>query len=102
MFIVLPPRSSPSYSRFLLAQNKLAPDELQAHTGMFDAQSNDGYYELGLETAKLIRDAVMLGRGVVESTEEEGKQKKAASAAMDETKTEDLAEGSVRGNLVDL
>jgi hypothetical protein len=69
---------------------------------MFGAQSNDGYYELGLETAKLIRDAVMLGRGVVESKEEERKQEKVASAAMDETKKQDLAEGSVEGNLVDL
>lgn len=38
---------------------------------MFSGKTNDGYYELGLETAKLIRDAVMLGRGLVESEESE-------------------------------
>lgn len=66
---------------------------------MFGAKSNDGYYELGLETAKLIRDAVMLGRGVVESREEEGQQKKAASAAMDKSMKQDLADGSVTSSV---
>ncbi|EEB86760.1 hypothetical protein MPER_16165, partial [Moniliophthora perniciosa FA553] len=32
--------------------------EVQAHTGMFAANTNDGYYNLGLETARLIRDAL--------------------------------------------
>lgn len=53
-------------AHFLPAVNNTATDELQAHTGMFAAHSNDGYYKLGLETAGLIREAIMLGRGVVE------------------------------------
>jgi hypothetical protein len=43
----------------------LALDELQAHTGMFSGKTNDGYYELGLETARIIRESVMLARGIV-------------------------------------
>ena len=31
---------------------------MQAHTGMFKASTNDGYYELGLETMKLIKEAI--------------------------------------------
>ena len=38
-------------------------DEVAAHTTMFQGTSNDGYYELGLQTAQAIRDAVMLARG---------------------------------------
>lgn len=30
---------------------------------MFEPSTNDGYYELGLETAKLIREAVGMSRG---------------------------------------
>ncbi len=36
---------------------------------MFGAKSNDGYYELGLQTAKIVREAVMLGRGIFEDPE---------------------------------
>ncbi|CAK5265010.1 unnamed protein product [Mycena citricolor] len=43
---------------FILARNGLAADEIQAHTGMFSAQTNDGYYDLGLQTANLIKDAL--------------------------------------------
>ena len=57
-FAVLPhPRSQPA-SHFVPNRNTLAADEIQAHTGMFDAKTNDGYYELGLASAQLIRVAV--------------------------------------------
>lgn len=77
-FIVLPPHASHNpvttgfdaddsvSSRFLTAPNGIAADEIQAHTGMFEAKTNDGYYQLGLEVSRVIREAVMLGRGVVE------------------------------------
>lgn len=65
----MPKRSTRVYTHFLPSSNGIAPDELQAHTGMFGARSNDGYYDLGLATAKLIREAVMLGRGVFEHDE---------------------------------
>ena len=34
---------------------------------MFEAKTNDGYYQLGLEVSRVIREAIMLGRGVVEA-----------------------------------
>lgn len=64
-FVVLPKVTSRSFSHFLLAKNSTAPDELQAHMGMFGAQTNDGYYELGLSTAKIIQDAVASLRGAI-------------------------------------
>ncbi|KAF8917847.1 hypothetical protein CPB85DRAFT_1373990 [Mucidula mucida] len=80
-FVVLPKRNARSANNFVPAKNGIAPDELQAHTGMFSAKTNDGYYELGLETVKVIREAVMLGRGIFEdpntidaTLEEEGRK----------------------------
>ncbi|KIY74107.1 hypothetical protein CYLTODRAFT_364445 [Cylindrobasidium torrendii FP15055 ss-10] len=65
-FVILPKKSARSFPSFKPARNTIAPDELQAHTGMFSGKTNDGYYELGLETARLIREAIMLGRGIFE------------------------------------
>ncbi|KZT36682.1 hypothetical protein SISSUDRAFT_1063441 [Sistotremastrum suecicum HHB10207 ss-3] len=62
-FIILPPSTSKSVSCFLPARNTNAADEVQAHVGMFEPTTNDGYYELGLETAKLIREAISMSRG---------------------------------------
>jgi len=56
-FVILP-KSSHHAEHFVRAPNTLAMDEIQAHTGMFDSKSNDGYYELGLATAQVIRDAL--------------------------------------------
>lgn len=83
-FIILPPKDSPSFSSFLPAQNGLAPDELQAHTGMFSAKTNDGYYELGLETSKIIREAVNIGRGLVQDEETEAASGVVAKGAMND------------------
>lgn len=47
------------------AQNSIAEDEVQAHMNMFEATTNDAYYMLGLEAARIIRDAVMSARGVI-------------------------------------
>ncbi|KIM46388.1 hypothetical protein M413DRAFT_441480 [Hebeloma cylindrosporum] len=63
-FVVLPKYGSRSKAHFSPANNRLAPDEIQAHTGMFLASTNDGYYELGLASAKIIRDAVLTSRGI--------------------------------------
>jgi hypothetical protein len=38
--------------------NSLAADEIAAHVGMFEARSNEAYYQLGLDAAKIIQDAV--------------------------------------------
>ena len=61
-FIVLPKRLSLEYPFFIQARNGVSPDELQAHTGMFSGKTNDGYYDLGLATAKLIQESVILER----------------------------------------
>lgn len=74
-FIVLPkreisftvPNQGDVADHFFAAPNGLASDEIQAHTGMFEAKTNDGYYQLGLETARVIREAVILARGGAES-----------------------------------
>ncbi|KAJ7684005.1 hypothetical protein B0H17DRAFT_1073235 [Mycena rosella] len=68
-FIVLPKKNSPAEPFFVLARNGLAPDELEAHTGMFSGKTNDGYYDLGLQTAQLIERAVMNSRGVLPTTQ---------------------------------
>ncbi|EIN10898.1 hypothetical protein PUNSTDRAFT_125531 [Punctularia strigosozonata HHB-11173 SS5] len=56
-----------AHKHFVPAKNSLAEDEVQAHTSMFEAKTNDGYYELGLQTAKVIREALMATRGQVSS-----------------------------------
>ncbi|KAG8846157.1 hypothetical protein FRB96_002056 [Tulasnella sp. 330] len=43
---------------FLAATNTIAPDEISAHTGMFDPKTNDGYYELGLGVVEIVRSAL--------------------------------------------
>ncbi|OSC98955.1 hypothetical protein PYCCODRAFT_1374140 [Trametes coccinea BRFM310] len=57
-FAVIPRQNTPLGRHFVANRNTLASDEIQAHTGMFDSKSNDGYYELGLSTAQLVRVAV--------------------------------------------
>lgn len=49
---------------FTATINSAAEDEIQAHIGMFDPKT-EGYYDLGLQTARLIRDATLQrsGRG---------------------------------------
>ncbi|KAH7931225.1 hypothetical protein BV22DRAFT_1027456 [Leucogyrophana mollusca] len=91
-FTILPPRTSRAAAYFTPSKNTIAMDEIQAHTGMFDAKSNDGYYELGLETAQAIREAVMAGRGIVESIDTEAEQHSAAADAMDQTSKDDAHE----------
>ncbi|ORX36872.1 hypothetical protein BD324DRAFT_651349 [Kockovaella imperatae] len=61
-FIILPSTSHPLYPRFRPASNSLASDEVSAHMGMFNAKTNDGFYDLGLEVM----------RGMGERVEEAG------------------------------
>ncbi|KAG8766660.1 hypothetical protein FRC12_006727 [Ceratobasidium sp. 428] len=65
-FIILPPKSSLAARKgaFIPAHNVLAADEIAAHVGMFEAQSNDGYYALGLRAAESVCGAVAIGRDV--------------------------------------
>ena len=48
----------------------MADNEIEAHMGMFEPSTNDSYYGLGLETAKIIREAINASRGV--ATNESG------------------------------
>ncbi|KAG1783133.1 hypothetical protein EV702DRAFT_1191570 [Suillus placidus] len=84
-FAILPQRTSPITAHFLPARNHQAADEIQAHTNMFNPRSNDGYYQLGLDTAKIIREAVMSARGITESGDTEARKDVEAAAAMEET-----------------
>lgn len=60
--MILPKSPSHYVSHFLQAPNTVASDETEAHTGMFDGKTNDGYYELGLISAQLIRDVMLASR----------------------------------------
>ncbi|KAG2152403.1 hypothetical protein BD769DRAFT_37089 [Suillus cothurnatus] len=84
-FVILPQRTSPIAAHFLPAINHQAADEVQAHTNMFNPRSNDGYYQLGLDTAKIIREAVMAARGITESGDTEARKDVEAAAAMEKT-----------------
>jgi hypothetical protein len=63
-FTILPPKTSIAAQKgvFIPAPNALAADEVAAHVGMFEAQSNDGYYYLGLRAAESVCGAVAIGR----------------------------------------
>lgn len=74
-FIVLPKYGSRSKDHFLPANNGIASDEIQAHTGIFSATTNDGYYQLGLTSVKIIRDALMSSRGHVTSSPTSSRKK---------------------------
>ncbi|KAJ7904693.1 hypothetical protein B0H14DRAFT_2491463 [Mycena olivaceomarginata] len=67
-FIVLPKKNAKAAPHFVLARNGLASDELEAHTGMFSGKTNDGYYDLGLQAAQVIREAVISARGIIDTT----------------------------------
>jgi hypothetical protein len=58
-FVILPYKDAPAAGHFIPARNTLATDEIGAHTGMFAAATNPGYYELGLRTAEIVREAIM-------------------------------------------
>ncbi|KAG9046548.1 hypothetical protein FS837_004204 [Tulasnella sp. UAMH 9824] len=63
-FVILPKRKASGSADLdpanyhLAAVNNRADDEIDAHTGMFDPKTNDGYYELGLGVVEVIRNAL--------------------------------------------
>lgn len=65
-FTILPPKTSLAARKgaFIPVPNALAADEIAAHVGMFEAQTNDGYYSLGLRAAESVCGAVAIGREV--------------------------------------
>jgi len=85
-FIILPKGAS-QRDHFIPVQNGVAEDEVEAHTGMFQGSTNDAYYALGLETAKLVRDAVSSSRG---------------PAVLEEPPAEPAIAPNAEANLIDL
>jgi hypothetical protein len=67
-FCLLPEPSSDAFQRFVPAPNTLAENEVRAHVTMFEPTKNDGYYQLGLEAAAVIRQAITNGRFEVHTT----------------------------------
>jgi hypothetical protein len=67
-FCILPEPSSDAIQRFVPAPNTLAENEVRAHVTMFEPTKNDGYYQLGLEAAAVIRQAIANGRSADHST----------------------------------
>jgi hypothetical protein len=67
-FCTLPEPSSSASQHFFPAPNTVAEDEVRAHVSMFDPGKNDGYYQLGLEAAALIRRVVEDEGAVPQST----------------------------------
>ena len=55
----MPYKDAPAAGHFIPAPNTLAADEIAAHTGMFTATTNSGYYALGLRTAEIIGEAIV-------------------------------------------
>ena len=92
-FIVLPDDLTLQALNFKPAKNHIASDEIQAHTSMFEARSNDGYYELGLETMRIIREAMMLKRGVIEDPDALAAGDHAKASAFTSGLKEDANEG---------
>jgi hypothetical protein len=55
--------------------------------GMFEAPTNDGYYELGLAAARIIREVVVSGRGMIQGAE----AAKGAELKAEETLKDDMS-----------
>jgi hypothetical protein len=95
-FVILPTSKHKALPHFVPAKNGKAPDELQAHTGMFSATTNDGYYDVGLQAALLIREAVQRSRGVVDTTVKDDQKERDADEGFTESKeTQDKARAGV-------
>jgi hypothetical protein len=67
-FCLLPGSTEDSFQSFVPARNTLAEDEVRAHVSMFEPGQNDGYYQLGLEVAVVIRQALADRHAVVHNT----------------------------------
>ena len=95
--MILPASAGPNGrfgSYFIQAPNGVASDEISAHTGMFDAKTNDGYYELGLLSAHLIRDVVITLRTSAEPVK---KSPLSSPAAVPASQSEEKGSGDVEG-----
>jgi hypothetical protein len=61
----LPAPGAPGDGLFVRAPNTLAESEVDAHTGMFAGRTNDGYYQLGLDTAAIVGAAAPMRDGAL-------------------------------------
>jgi hypothetical protein len=70
-FCLLPESTEDSFQHFVPARNTLAENQVRAHVSMFEPERNDGYYQLGLEVAAVIRQALLADRHAANNTVEE-------------------------------
>ncbi|KAF8165537.1 hypothetical protein B0H34DRAFT_649403 [Crassisporium funariophilum] len=89
-FVVLPKYGSRAKEHFLPASNGIAADEINAHTGIFSGSTNDGYYQLGLASARIIRDAVMSSRGIVPQSPKSPRRKSSTKGKAEIEKLVDI------------
>ncbi|KAF8339070.1 uncharacterized protein EI90DRAFT_3279486 [Cantharellus anzutake] len=68
-FILLPSPTWPSFQFFTPNSNSLSSSEIDAHTNMFHGSSNDGFYDLGLRTAEILRRAIEESKDKDEDTQ---------------------------------
>ncbi|KAL1405372.1 hypothetical protein Q8F55_009003 [Vanrija albida] len=64
-FAIVPSASGATADAWIPASNTRASDEVEAHTGMFNPRTNDGFYDLGLAVVRDLglRLQETLGRG---------------------------------------
>jgi len=83
-FCILPDPSSDAFQRFVQAPNTLAENEVRAHVTMFEPTKNDGYYQLGLEAAAVIRQAIANGRPEVRTMPIDNHMKETDAGGIDQ------------------
>lgn len=82
-FCLLPEPSSDAFQHFVPAPNTLAENEVRAHVTMFEPTKNDGYYQLGLEAAAVIRQAITNRRLEAHTTPIRDQTKETDTVGMD-------------------
>ncbi|KLT40835.1 hypothetical protein CC85DRAFT_329607 [Cutaneotrichosporon oleaginosum] len=55
-FAIIPSPSEAIATHWMPAINTVAKDEVNAHMGMFNPRNNDGFYDLGLATVRIIAE----------------------------------------------
>ncbi|KAH8917996.1 hypothetical protein BT69DRAFT_1338601 [Atractiella rhizophila] len=89
-FISLPVKDAPTSKFFEENLNKLVDDEIEAHMSMFEANTNDGCYKLGLRTVELITGWLDENEETVKEFDTETLAKELKDAEVDGMKKEGM------------